>query len=229
MKIVAVAALFLILGATFSACTSPDITNSVNPSYRLLNTQILEIDSALGLRGGLAALTQTSTGPTIPAGMLHGSSLDTSSLQKQEVKLNWALIGRRVTTIENAWQDISSELDRRSSELSESWGEGYIEYFRIMAAKHDFDTGLGAVKLDVSEKQKQRIELSVAILTQGFIQTKEVLGYPIVDHRRVTIVSVSFASTLVGITVAASLIARHRDRRFIISATSAKQSKSPRS
>jgi len=228
MKIVAVVALLLILSATFSACTSPDIANSVNPSYRLLNTQILEIDSALGLRGGLALLTQTSTGPVIPEGMLHGSSLGTPPKQA-EVKLNWALIGRRVTTIENAWEDISSELDRRSSELSESWGDEYLEYFRIMAAKHDFDTGLGAVKLDVSEKNKERIELSVAILTQGFIQTKEVLGYPIVDHRRVTIVSVSFASTLVGLTVAASLIARHRDRRFISYAKSAKQSKSPRS
>ncbi len=228
MKQFAVAALLLILSTIFFGCSSPDTNNSINPSYRLLNTQILEIDSALGLRGGLAALTQTSTGPVIPEGMLHGSSLGTPP-EQEEVKLNWALIGRRVSTIDNAWADISAELDRRSSELSESWGDEYLKYFRIMAAKHDFDTGLGAVKLDVSEKNKERIELSVAILTQGFIQTKEVLGYPIVDHRRVTIVSVSFVSTLVGLTIAVSLIARHRDRRFILSPTSAKQSKSPRS
>ncbi len=225
MKIIAIAALLLILSATFSACASPDINNSINPSYRLLNTQILEIDSALGLRGGLGALTRTSTGPVIPEGMLHGSSLGTSSTEPQEVKLNWALISRRVSTIENAWEDINAELDRRASELSESWGEGYIEYFRIMAARHDFNTGLEAVKLDVAEKNKERIELSVAILTQGFIAVKEVLSYPIVDHRRVTTVSVTFASAVVGLTVAASLIARHRDKRFIVSTTSDKNKK----
>ena len=228
MKIIAIAALLLILFTVFSACTSPDINNSINPSYRLLNTQILEIDSALGLRGGLGALTRTSTAPTIPEGMLHGSSLGTSSLQEEAVELNWALIGRRVSTIENAWEDIRLELDRRSTELSESWGEGYIEYFRIMAAKHDFDTSLGAVKLDVSEKQKERIELSVALLTEAFIGTKEVLGSAMVDHRRLTIVSVSFASALVGLTIAASLIARRRDRRFIMSKNSDNQPKPPR-
>lgn len=229
MRITAIAALLLLLGVASSACVSPDITNSINPSYRLVTTQVLEIESALGTRGGLAVLTRTSTDPTIPEGTLHGSSLDTSSLQKEEVELNWALIGRRVSTIENAWEDIRSELDRRSSELSESWGAGYIEYYRIMAAKHDFETSLMAVKLDVSEKQKERIELSVALLTQAFIATKEVLGNAMVDDRRVTIVSVSFALTLVGLTVVASLIARRRDRRFIISRTSGKHKKPPRS
>jgi len=225
MKFGIIAALLLIICTTFSACTSPDINNSLNPSYRQLTTQILEIDSALGLRGGLGALTRTSTAPTIPEGMLHGSSLGTA-VEKEEVKLNWPLIGRRVSTIESAWKDIRLELDRRSIELSESWGEGYIEYFRIMAAKHDFDTNLEAVKLDVSEKQKERIELSVALLTEAFIGTKEVLYNAVVDNRRLTIVLVSFASTLVGLTIAISLIARRLDRRFMLTKNLVNQPKS---
>lgn len=215
MKILVSVALLLIFCGTFLGCISPDTNNALNPSNRLVNTQILAIDSALGLRGGLAALTRTSTVPTIPEGMLHGSSLGTSSLQKEEVKLNWALISRRVSTIENAWEDIRSELDLRSSELSESWAEGYIEYYRIMAVKHDFDTSLGAVKLDVSEKNEERIELSVALLTEAFIAAKDVLGTPVVDHRRLILVSSGLMMLLVGITVATSLIVRRRDRRFI--------------
>jgi hypothetical protein len=217
MRALALAALLLILGLALPACSSPETTNPINPSYRLVTTQILEIDSALGTRGGLAALTRTSTAPTIPEGMLHGSSLDLSSLESsQKVELNWALIGRRVATIENAWEDLRAELDRRAIDaISQSWEEGYTEWFQIMAAKHDFETGLMAVKLDVSEKQEERIELSVAFLTQGFVGTKDVLSSDVVDHQRVTLVSVGFVSALVCLTVAASLIARRRDRRFV--------------
>ena len=231
MKALALAVLLLTLCLAFSGCSFPDTTDPVNPSYRLVTTQILEIDSALGTRGGLAALTQTSTAPTIPEGMLHGSSLDLSSLESsQKVELNWALIGRRAATIENAWADLRSELDRRAIDaISQSWEEGYIEWFQIMAAKHDFDTSLMAVKLDVSEKQEERIALSVALLTQAFVGTKDVLSSDAIDHRRVTLVSVGFVSILVCLTVAASLIARRRDRRFVIPPTLDKPVQPPRS
>jgi hypothetical protein len=229
MKAFALAALFLILSLSLPACSPPDTTNPINPSYRLVTTQILEIDSALGTRGGLAALTQTSTAPTIPEGMLHGSSLDLSALESSEkVELNWALIGRRAATIENAWADIRSELDRRAIEaISPSWEEGYLEWFRIMAVKHDFDTSLMAVKLDVSEKQEERIALSVALLTRAFVETKDELSRDDTVSRRVTLVLVGFLSAVVCITVAASLIARRRDRRFVKPRTLAKPLQPP--
>ena len=229
MKTIALAALFSTLCLALSGCSFPETTNPVNPSYRLVTTQVLEIDSALGTRGGLAALTRTSTAPTIPEGMLHGSSLDLSSLESsQKVELNWALIGRRVATIENAWEDLRAELDRRAIDaISESWEEGYGEWFQIMAAKHDFETGLIAVKLDVSEKQEERIELSVAFLTQGFVATKDALSRDAIDRGRVILVSVSFVSILLGLTVAASLIARRRDRRFVRAPVSDKPAEPP--
>jgi hypothetical protein len=229
MRILALAALVLILGLSLTACSSPETNNPINPSYRLVTTQILEIDSALGTRGGPAALTKTSSAPTIPEGMLHGSSLDLSALESsQKVELNWALIGRRVAVIERAWVDIRSELDLRATEaITPSWEEGYLEWFRIMAVKHDFDTGLMAVKLDVSEKQEERIALSVAVLTQGFVKTKDELSRDDRDSRRVALVLVGFLSAVVCITVAASLIARRRDRRFIKARTLAQPSQPP--
>jgi len=230
MKIPAIAALLLTLCLAFSGCSSPDITDPINPSYRLVTTQILEIDSALGTRGGLAALTRTSSAPTIPEGMQHGSSLDPSSLESsQKVELNWALIGRRVATIESAWEDLRAELDRRAVDaISESWNEGYTEWFQIMVVKHDFDTSLMAVKLDVSEKAEERIALSVALLTQGFIGAKDALSRDAIDRGRVIFVSVGFVSVLVGLTVAASLIARRRDRRFVRAPASDRPAEPPR-
>jgi hypothetical protein len=231
MRAFALAVLVVILGLSLPACSSPETTNPINPSYRLVTTQILEIDSALGTRGGLAALTKTSSAPTIPEGMLHGSSLDLSALESsQKVDLNWALIGRRAATIEGAWEDLRAELDRRALDaINPSWEEGYLEWFKIMAVKHDFETGLEAVKLDVSEKREERIALSVAVLTQGFVETKDVLSSDATDGRRVTLVSVGFVSILVCLTVAASLIARWRDRRFVETRTLAQPSQPPAS
>ena len=209
--------LLLVIGLGASACAPLAKDNPINPSYRLVTNQILEMDSALGTRGGLAALTQTSAPPSLPPRMTHGSSIDPASFRStEEVKLNWVLIGRRVSTIEDAWVDVRLELDRRQpGEADESWNTWYEQYYRIMGTKHYFDSSLDYVKAYIATKDRERIELSVLQLTDAYLQVKEELKISDIDGRRPAFVSAGFVGILAALTITASLVARRRDRKFV--------------
>jgi hypothetical protein len=207
----------LIIILNSSACASLTVDKQLNPSYRLITNQILEIDSALGIRGGLAALTKTSALPATPARMSHGASIEPASPRAtRSIKLNWALIARRVSTIENAWKDVRIELERRQyDQVSESWNAGYSQYYQIMATIHYFDTSLEYVKVYVAQKNSENIELSVTLLTDSFIQVKDELKVAETDGRRLFFVLGGFVGMLAAFTVTSSVVARRRDFKLL--------------
>lgn len=181
-----------------------------------MTNEILEMDSALGTRGGLASLTQPSSQLSLPPRMSHGASIDPSSLKSTPVALNWALISRRVATIETAWEQVRLELERRQpGESNEPWNTWYEQWYRIMGTIHYFDSSLDYVKAYIATKDQENIALAVLQLTQAYIDVKDELKIPDTDSRRLTFFLSGSAIILVALTIIASLVARRRDRKFV--------------
>lgn len=199
------------------ACSLSNTSNPANPSYRMLTTQVLEIDSALSTRGGLASLVQsrpTSTSSSSGMGMSGGTSTSTTSA----TELNWKLISSRVSIIEKNWEDIRLELERRSIESGPTW---YLKYYRIMAVRESFEMSLAAIKLDISNKQKERIVKSVSMINDAFAEVKKELNIPVVDSERLGIVLGGSITALIILTFLTSFIAHHKDRKLIKAVKSA--------
>jgi copper(I)-binding protein len=94
--------------------SSAEADDPYNPSYRVVTAQVLSIESALGMRGGLGAL-------------LRGA------------EPSWHMAGMRVMAIEQAWPDVRLELERRADKQPDA--EAAINSFEssLAVVKADVD------------------------------------------------------------------------------------------
>ncbi len=194
-------------------CGVQQIDDPRNPSFRVVTDQVLQIDSALGPRGGLPTLVQTSSGPEIPS---VAAVCGVAPPPPPKKELNWRRIESLTSTIENAWIDIEKELERRRiNEIDESWNELYLDYFENMAAVHDFETSLEALKLDIATKNEERVALSVAMVAASHIQVKTILYNAQIDSGRMILMSTGLVGTVIVLTLGLGWLGRHRDRKMM--------------